>query len=243
MKQSPNPKALEIRNLSKTYPNGFQAVQNIDLDVASGDFFALLGANGAGKSTTIGMITTLLDKTCGTVYINGYDLDKQTMMAKRQLGLVPQEFNLNIFESPHEIILNQAGYYGISRKDALPVMEQLLEQLGLMDKRHNQVRELSGGMKRRVLLARALVCQPDLLLLDEPTNYLDIESITWLEEFMLGYPGALLFISHDRAFVRRLATRIIELDRGQLSSWPGGYDDYLHRKAEQLEVEARHNAL
>ncbi|WP_133130933.1 ABC transporter ATP-binding protein [Legionella yabuuchiae] len=167
--------ALEIRQLYKTYANGVDALKGIDLTVKAGDFFALLGANGAGKSTTIGLIATLLTKTAGTIRIKGYDLDAQTVQAKSCLGLVPQEFNLNIFETCEQILLNQAGYYGIPRPDAKPRAESLLHQLGLWEKRRSIVRHLSGGMKRRLMIARALVHQPSVLILDEPTAGVDIE--------------------------------------------------------------------
>lgn len=167
--------ALDIKKLSKTYANGVQAVKGIDLTVNSGDFFALLGANGAGKSTTIGLIATLINKTSGSIKINGYDLETNPEQAKSCLGLVPQEVNLNIFETCEQILLNQAGYYGISRRCALPKAESLLEQLGLWDKRHSIVRHLSGGMKRRLMIARALIHDPKVLILDEPTAGVDIE--------------------------------------------------------------------
>ena len=167
--------ALKINQLRKTYPNGVEALKNIDLTVQSGDFFALLGANGAGKSTTISLITSLLTKTAGNIEIYGYDLDKEPQKAKACLGLVPQEFTLNIFENCEQILLNQAGYYGISRKHAKSYAHSLLKQLGLWDKRKEMVRHLSGGMKRRLMIARALVHQPKLLILDEPTAGVDIE--------------------------------------------------------------------
>ncbi|MGL6035894.1 MAG: ABC transporter ATP-binding protein, partial [Legionella sp.] len=151
--------ALEIKQLSKTYANGVAAVKGIDLTVKTGDFFALLGANGAGKSTTIGLITTLINKTAGSIKIHGFDLDSQTEQAKSCLGLVPQEINLNIFETCEQVLLSQAGYYGISRTIARPRIQALLEQLGLWDKRHAIVRHLSGGMKRRLMIARALIHQ------------------------------------------------------------------------------------
>ena len=149
--------ALEIKQLRKTYPNGFEALKGIDLTVESGDFFALLGANGAGKSTTIGLITTLLTKTAGSIRVHGYDIDKNPAPAKSCIGLVPQEINLNIFETCEQTLLNQAGYYGVSRRKAAPYADSLLKQLGLWEKRHTIVRQLSGGMKRRLMIARALV--------------------------------------------------------------------------------------
>ncbi len=167
--------ALAIRDLQKTYDNGFTALKGINLTVQRGDFYALLGANGAGKSTTIGIISSLVNKTAGQVSIFGYDLDTQREQAKTHIGLVPQEFNFNVFEPVDEIIINQGGYYGIPRPEATQRAEVLLKQLGLWEKRHGQARELSGGMKRRLMIARALVHQPKLLILDEPTAGVDIE--------------------------------------------------------------------
>ena len=167
--------ALEIKSLRKTYATGVEALKGIDLTVNKGDFFALLGANGAGKSTTIGAITTLITKSSGTIRINGYDLDETPDLAKSYLGLVPQEFNLNIFETCEQILLNQAGFYGISRREAQPRVDVLLADLGLLEKRHSMIRHLSGGMKRRLMIARALIHQPQLLILDEPTAGVDIE--------------------------------------------------------------------
>lgn len=167
--------ALSIRQLTKTYGNGFQALKGIDLDVAEGDFFALLGPNGAGKSTTIGIISTLVNKTTGTVNIFGNDLDRNPAQLKRSIGVVPQEFNFNQFEKTFDIVVTQAGYYGIPPKIAKERAEQYLTQLGLWDKRDVPSRSLSGGMKRRLMIARALIHEPRLLILDEPTAGVDIE--------------------------------------------------------------------
>jgi len=167
--------ALSIRQLTKTYGNGFQALKGIDLDVAEGDFFALLGPNGAGKSTTIGIISTLVNKTTGTVNIFGNDLDRNPAQLKRSIGVVPQEFNFNQFEKTFDIVVTQAGYYGIPPKIARERAEQYLTQLGLWDKRDVPSRSLSGGMKRRLMIARALIHEPRLLILDEPTAGVDIE--------------------------------------------------------------------
>ena len=167
--------ALSIRNLTKQYGNGFQALSGIDLDVAAGDFFALLGPNGAGKSTTIGIITGLVNKTEGSVEVFGHNTDTHLAEAKRCIGLVPQEFNFNVFEPIREVVINQAGYYGIARREASKRAEFYLKKLDLWDKRDDSARELSGGMKRRLMIARALVHQPKLLILDEPTAGVDIE--------------------------------------------------------------------
>ena len=167
--------ALEISDLYKTYKNGVQALCGINLEVKQGDFFALLGPNGAGKSTAIGIICSLVNKNSGTVKIFGHDLDSELETAKSFIGLVPQEFNFNQFEPTIEIVVNQAGYYGINRKVAYQRAEKYLKQLGLWDKRYTIGRELSGGMKRRLMIARALVHEPKILILDEPTAGVDIE--------------------------------------------------------------------
>ncbi len=167
--------ALVIKALNKTYKGGVQALKGIDLTVASGDFYALLGPNGAGKSTTIGIISSLVNKTSGTVEVFGYDIDKQLELAKQYIGLVPQEFNFNQFETVLQVVMTQAGYYGVTKKEALVRAEKYLTQLELWHKRNEKSRELSGGMKRRLMIARALMHQPKLLILDEPTAGVDIE--------------------------------------------------------------------
>lgn len=167
--------ALSIRKLSKSYDNGFQALKGIDLDVMEGDFFALLGPNGAGKSTTIGILCSLVRKTAGQVKVFGHDIDTDFSTAKKQLGIVPQEFNFNFFEKPFDILVTQAGYYGLPLALAKERSEKYLRLLDLWDKRNVQSRMLSGGMKRRLMIARALVHEPRLLILDEPTAGVDIE--------------------------------------------------------------------
>jgi ABC-2 type transport system ATP-binding protein len=167
--------ALTIRGLKKVYSNGFEALKGIDLDVKSGDFFALLGPNGAGKSTTIGIISSLVNKTEGSVKVFGTSIDDNFPKAKRDIGIVPQEFNFNIFEKPFDILVNQAGYYGMSRTEAVKNAEYFLKELGLWEKSHVPSRTLSGGMKRRLMIARALIHKPRLLILDEPTAGVDIE--------------------------------------------------------------------
>ncbi|MGV3345518.1 ABC transporter ATP-binding protein [Enterobacteriaceae bacterium LUAb1] len=167
--------ALELEKLTKTYPGGVQALKGVDLNVEAGDFYALLGPNGAGKSTAIGIISSLVNKSAGKVRVFGYDLTLNIVQAKRQLGLVPQEFNFNPFETVLQIIVNQAGYYGVERQEALVRAEKYLRQLDLWDKRHERSRMLSGGMKRRLMIARALMHEPKLLILDEPTAGVDIE--------------------------------------------------------------------
>jgi len=167
--------ALSLRQLKKTYSNGFCALKGIDLEVKQGDFFALLGANGAGKSTTIGIISSLVNPSSGTVSVFGYDLHTQPQQAKSCIGLVPQEVNFNQFETVKNIVLSQAGYYGMPSKAAKISTERCLKQMQLWDKRDTVSRRLSGGMKRRVMIARALVHSPKLLILDEPTAGVDIE--------------------------------------------------------------------
>lgn len=168
-------KALSIKNLKKTYKNGKVAIKNITLDVEEGDFFALLGPNGAGKSTTIGIISSLVNASSGSVHIFDVDLRRRKQLAKSYIGLVPQEVNFNQFETAFNIVMTQAGYYGIPRKTALKQTERTLKLMHLWDQRHTVSRRLSGGMKRRVMIARALVHNPRLLILDEPTAGVDIE--------------------------------------------------------------------
>ncbi|MGO2129922.1 MAG: ABC transporter ATP-binding protein [Pseudoalteromonas prydzensis] len=167
--------ALNIEGLTKVYKNGVEAVKGIDLQVYEGDFFALLGPNGAGKSTTIGVISSLVNKTKGLVEVFGHNIDSDLEAAKSQLGLVPQEFNFSQFETLTQILVNQAGYYGVPRKLAHQRADKYLAQLGLLEKKDKQARTLSGGMKRRLMIARALMHEPKLLILDEPTAGVDIE--------------------------------------------------------------------
>ena len=168
-------KALIIKDLKKTYTKHVQALRGISFSVNEGDFFALLGPNGAGKSTTIGITTSLINKTRGKIIVYGRDIDKDFSAAKACIGVVPQEFNFNIFQSVLDIVLQQAGYYGISRKEAIPQAEKYLKKLGLWEKRNSIARQLSGGFKRRLMIARALVPKPRMLILDEPTAGVDIE--------------------------------------------------------------------
>lgn len=168
-------KALDIKGLQKTYPGGVEALKGINLVVEKGDFFALLGPNGAGKSTTIGIICSLVNKTKGSISVFGYDSVDQEVDAKSCIGLVPQEFNFNQFETLMQIVVNQAGYYGVPRSIAKQRAEKYLKQLELWDKRNARARELSGGMKRRLMIVRALMHEPKMLILDEPTAGVDIE--------------------------------------------------------------------
>lgn len=211
--------ALSIENLRKTYVNGVQALKGIDLTVNQGDFFALLGPNGAGKSTTIGIITALVTKTVGKITIMGYDLERDFTKARASIGVVPQEFNFNIFETPLEILLNQAGYYGIPRKLALKRGQALLQKLGLWDKHKQQVRYLSGGMKRRLMIARALVHEPKLLILDEPTAGVDIEIRRTMWQFLteLNQQGVTIILTtHYLEEAEQLCKHIAIINHGQI---------------------------
>lgn len=176
--------ALQIEQLRKTYAGGFEALKGISLGVQEGDFYALLGPNGAGKSTTIGVISSLVNKTSGNVKVFGYDIDRDLELAKQHLGLVPQEFNFNQFETVEQIVLQQAGYYGVSRELAKQRAEKYLTKLDLWEKRKERARNLSGGMKRRLMIARALMHEPKLLILDEPTAGVDIELRRSMWEFL-----------------------------------------------------------
>ncbi|PJY97626.1 ABC transporter ATP-binding protein [Pseudomonas donghuensis] len=211
--------ALSIRQLTKTYGNGFQALKGIDLDVAEGDFFALLGPNGAGKSTTIGILSTLVNKTSGSVNIFGHDLDRQPAALKRCIGVVPQEFNFNQFEKTFDIVVTQAGYYGIPAKVATERAEQYLTQLGLWDKRNAPSRALSGGMKRRLMIARALIHEPRLLILDEPTAGVDIELRRSMWSFLteLNQKGiTIILTTHYLEEAEQLCRHIGIIDHGTI---------------------------
>ncbi|MEY3038678.1 MAG: hypothetical protein RL143_1245, partial [Pseudomonadota bacterium] len=181
--------ALKITALKKTYGNGFEALKGIDLEVKQGDFFALLGPNGAGKSTTLGIVTSLVNKSSGQVAVFGHDIDTHLTQAKLCMGIVPQEFNFNFFEKVEDIVITQAGYYGIPAAVAKERAEHYLKALGLWDKRENRARQLSGGMKRRLMIARALVHNPKLLILDEPTAGVDIELRRSMWEFLKKING------------------------------------------------------
>ena len=212
-------KALSIRNLTKTYHKGPMALKGIDLDVEQGDFFALLGPNGAGKSTTIGIVTSLITKTSGEVKIFDIDLSTSPEKAKSYLGLVPQEFNFNGFEQVENILLTQAGYYGIPKKEAAPRVEQLLHQLDLWDKRFTPSRSLSGGMKRRLMIARALVHQPKLLILDEPTAGVDIELRRSMWRFLqeINAQGTTIILTtHYLEEAENLCRNIAIIDHGSI---------------------------
>ena len=211
--------ALLIRDLTKTYKNGFTALRGINLTVAEGDFYALLGPNGAGKSTTISIISSLTRKSSGQVQIFGHDLDVEPSKAKQCLGVVPQEFNFGQFEKVFDILVTQAGYYGIPRKLAQVRAEQYLNQLGLWEKRDTQSRLLSGGMKRRLMIARAMIHEPKLLILDEPTAGVDIELRRSMWDFLqeINAQGtSIILTTHYLEEAEVLCKRIAIIDKGQI---------------------------
>lgn len=211
--------ALAIKNLKKVYDDGFAALKGVDLEVAKGDFFALLGPNGAGKSTTIGVISSMVRKSAGSVSIFGYDIERDLVRAKRSLGVVPQEFNFNQFEKVADILVSQAGYYGLSARQARPRIEHYLKKLGLWDKRFTQSRMLSGGMKRRLMIARALIHEPELLILDEPTAGVDIELRRSLWEFIKeinDYGTTIILTTHYLEEAEQLCRNIAIIDQGEI---------------------------
>ena len=216
--------ALSVRGLTKVYKNGVQALQGVDLDVERGDFFALLGPNGAGKTTLIGIITSLVNKTAGEARVFGYDIDRELGAAKACIGVVPQEINFNLFETPYTIVVNQAGFYGIPRPVARVRAEKYLKQLQLWDKRNGISRGLSGGMKRRLMIARALMHEPRLLILDEPSAGVDIEIRRSMWDFLreINERGTTIiltthYLEEAETLCRNIAIisggRIVERDR------------------------------
>ena len=214
-----NSPALLINNLTKVYSNGHKALHGINLEIPHGDFFALLGPNGAGKSTTIGIITSLIKKTEGDIQIYGIDIDKNFVEAKTYIGLVPQEINFNTFEPINEILTNQAGYYGVTRDEAIPESEKLLKKLGLWDKRFHFSRKLSGGMQRRLMVARALIHKPKLLILDEPTAGADVEvrRLMWDYLKFLNENGTTIILTtHYLEEAENLCKNIAIIDDGKI---------------------------
>jgi ABC-2 type transport system ATP-binding protein len=211
--------ALQVSALKKVYPNATEALKGISLEVQEGDFFALLGPNGAGKTTLIGVVTSLVNKTSGSVRIFDHDLDAQKERAKRCIGLVPQEINLAVFEKVGNILIQQAGYYGIPRVLAQQRAEKYLKKLDLWDKRNSQVRELSGGMKRRLLFARAMVHEPKLLILDEPTAGVDLEMRRQMWDFIqeINQQGTTIILTtHYLEEAENLCKNIAIIDHGQI---------------------------
>ena len=211
--------ALSIRNLTKTYANGVVALKGIDLDVEQGDFFALLGPNGAGKTTTIGIVTSLVRKSGGKVSVFGHDIDREIAVAKSCIGIVPQEINFNQFESVETILVNQAGFYGIPRRLARQRTEKYLKQLQLWDRRRATARTLSGGLKRRLMIARALVHEPRLLILDEPTAGVDIEIRRTMWEFLRETNASgvsIILTTHYLEEAEDLCRHVAIIDKGRI---------------------------
>ena len=212
--------ALSVRGLAKTYSNGVEALKGIDLDVDQGDFFALLGPNGAGKTTLIGIVTSLVRKSGGKVAVFGHDIDREIEAAKSCIGVVPQEINFNMFETPETIVVNQAGFYGIPRPTARVRAEKYLKQLALWDKRDKMARGLSGGMKRRLMIARALMHEPRLLILDEPTAGVDIEIRRSMWEFLRNINAegtTIILTTHYLEEAETLCRNIAIIDGGRIA--------------------------
>jgi ABC-2 type transport system ATP-binding protein len=211
--------AISIKNLRKTYDNGFEALKGISLEVEQGDFFALLGPNGAGKSTTIGVISTLVNRSAGEVEVFGRNVDTHVYETKLDLGVVPQEVNFNLFERVEDIVITQAGYYGLPRTLAKERSDKYLRQLGLWDKRRDRSRSLSGGMKRRLMIARALVHEPRLLILDEPTAGVDIELRRSMWDFLIelnGQGATIILTTHYLEEAEQLCRNIAIIDNGAI---------------------------
>jgi ABC-2 type transport system ATP-binding protein len=211
--------ALSIAGLRKRYQSGLDALKGISLDVKEGEFFGLLGPNGAGKTTTIGIITSLVTKTDGTIRVFDIDIDEDFSSAKRLIGVVPQEFNFSIFEKVEDIVCQQAGYYGIARLQAQQNCEKYLRQLGLWEKRQTTARELSGGMKRRLMIARGLVHEPKLLILDEPTAGVDVELRRGMWDFLEGLNRSgrtIILTTHYLEEAEKLCSRIAIISDGRI---------------------------
>jgi ABC-2 type transport system ATP-binding protein len=228
-------KALEVSNLNKTYANGFSALKNINLTIDAGDFFALLGPNGAGKTSLIGIITTLVAKTAGTVKLFGHDITTDTFEAKKTIGVVPQEINLPSFETCWQILLQQAGFYGIDKVTAKERAEKYLKELVLWEKKDTQTIMLSGGMKRRLMIARALMHEPRLLILDEPTAGVDIEIRHSMWKFLGGINKAgttILLTTHYLEEAENLCNKTALINFGNIE-----YQGEMHIFLEQLEEE------
>ena len=211
--------ALSIKGLTKTYQNGVQALKSVSLDIPEGDFFALLGPNGAGKTTIIGATTGLVNKTSGTIEVFGHDIDKETEHAKTFIGLVGQEINFNPFERILDTVVNQGGYYGIPRSEAIPRAKQLLIDVGLGDKIESNSMQLSGGMKRRLMIARALIHQPKFLILDEPTAGVDVEMRHGMWEYLRNLTSkglTVLLTTHYLEEAEQLAKHVAIINKGQI---------------------------
>lgn len=211
--------ALSIQNLEKTYANKTHALKGVSLEVPQGDFFALLGPNGAGKTTLIGIVTGLVNKTGGTVSVFGTDIDRAPELSRTTIGLVPQEVNVNPFEKPLDILVNQAGYYGMPRSVALPRAERILKDLGLYDKRSDQSAKLSGGMKRRLMIARGIIHEPKLLILDEPTAGVDVELRRSMWDYLRGLTQkgvTILLTTHYLEEAEQLCKHVAIINKGEI---------------------------
>ena len=211
--------ALSIKNLSKKYKSGVEALKSVSFDVQQGDFFALLGPNGAGKTTAIGIITSLVNKSSGSIEVFGHDMDKELSKAKSCIGVVPQEVNLNLFDFNFNILVNQAGFYGIPRSEGKKRAEQYLKKMQLWEKRKTDARSLSGGMKRRLMVARSLVNRPKLLLLDEPTAGVDIETRRMMWDFLrdLNKKGTTIILTtHYLEEAEQLCNKVAIIDEGKI---------------------------
>ena len=227
--------ALSVIDLSKKYSNGVKALQDINFNVKQGDFFALLGPNGAGKTTAIGIITSLVNKTSGQIKVFDFDIDKHLNQAKACIGVVPQEINLNLFDRTFNILVNQAGFYGIPRKESIERSEFFLRKMELWDKRNEMARNLSGGMKRRLMVARALVNKPKLLLLDEPTAGVDIETRRMMYDFLqeINKNGTTIILTtHYLEEAERLCDQVAIIDQGQIAE-----NDSMSNVLSKLKVE------
>jgi ABC-2 type transport system ATP-binding protein len=229
--------ALSVKNLKKKYASGTEALKNVSLTIPEGDFFALLGPNGAGKTTLIGVATGLVNKTSGTVSVFGHDIDHESGKAKAAIGLVGQEVNFNPFEKPLDIVVNQGGYYGIPRSVALPRAEKLLKDLGIYEKRNGTAMALSGGMKRRLMIARALIHEPRFLILDEPTAGVDVELRRSMWDYLKGLTArgtTILLTTHYLEEAERLAKHVAIIHRGEIVAM-GTMDEVLamHNKDEK----------
>lgn len=234
--------ALKITNLNKTYGKSMHALKGMDLQVEEGDFFALLGANGAGKSTAIGIICSLVNKTSGNVEVFGYDLDTQREKVQEHIGLVPQEFNFNVWEPVMDILINQAGYYGIERTVAIERAEDLLKHLDLWDKRYEQANTLSGGMKRRLMIARALLHNPKLLILDEPTAGVDIEIRRSMWKFLkqLNQAGTTIILTtHYLEEAENMCNNIAIINHGEVVTSTSMKDLLSHLNVETFVLDIK----
>lgn len=230
--------ALKIENLRKVYGNGVEALRGVSLEIDQGDFFALLGPNGAGKTTIIGITTGLVNKSGGTVEVFGHDINREPEVAKTFIGLVGQEINFNPFEKCVDIVVNQAGYYGIPRAEAIPRAMQLFEDLGLADKAHETGWSLSGGMKRRLMIARALVHRPKFLILDEPTAGVDVELRRSMWEYLRTITAAgvtILLTTHYLEEAEQLANKVAIINRGEIIAG-GSMKEILSMHTESGEV-------